>query len=114
MGRLTDIQEIRRLVLEAITPSPTGGYFTDAIKHILVQAGDQNRFLVMRTGWFQGENYYGVMQDVELTEGIVLIHRDGAEEELADDLVAAGIPADSIIKTYLAPEQRPNQQPLNA
>ena len=40
------------------------------------------------------------MQDIELQDGKVLIHKDGADEELAEELEEAGVPANAIIKSY--------------
>ena len=99
MESLANIQEIRRIILETIA-KPSGGYSIGNLKHTVIKSEDQNRFLVVRTGWYQGKNYYGIMQDIELQDGKVLIHKNGADEELAEELEEAGVPANAIIKSY--------------
>lgn len=112
MGRVTDIEQIRKIVLDAIT-FPAGGYLTDAVTETVVQSNEQTRFLVIRTGWENGENAYGIIQDIELKDNTVLIHQDNTDYDLADDLIQAGIPASFIVKTYVAPENRVTH-PLNS
>ena len=111
MGRINDIQEIRQIILDAIT-FPEGGYLNPDIRESIIQSSDQNRFLVIRTGWDKGENTYAVIQDIELREGFILIHRDNTEDDLADSLREAGIAASYIIKAYVNPAERDNDSSL--
>ena len=103
MGRLTDIAEIRQAVLAALA-SPAGGYAIGNLKHTLVQSDDHNRFMVVRTGWFRDKDYYGVMQDVELRDGQVIINRDSPEESLVEALLEAGVESSTIIRAYAPAE----------
>ena len=64
----------------------------------VVQSNNLNRFLVIRTGWFKGINYYALIQDVEiLKDKAVVIYADNTDTDLANDLVKAGIPAHKVI-----------------
>lgn len=90
-----------RDIIAAVLQSQIGDYHTGTVQDTFIQSKDLNRFLVICTGWFKGENFYGITQDVELREdGTVLIHADYTTEDLAEDLVEAGIPANTIIKAY--------------
>lgn len=109
MEHVTDLNQIRNIILQTINDG--GGYSIGDLKETVVQGADQNRFLVVRTGWAEGQNFYALLQDIELRDGRVLIHQDNQEDDVAEDLVDAGIAADTIVKTYLNPEERPSIQP---
>lgn len=98
-------QDFSRLILATITPPATGGYLNPAVQERVIESGDHSRFLVIRTGWDDGQDTYAVIQDVELRDGLVLIHRNNTEDDLPQELVEAGIPASAIVKAYLSPAQ---------
>lgn len=90
-----------RVTIASVLQSQIGDYHTGTVQDTFIQSKDLNRFLVICTGWFKGENFYGITQDVELREdGTVLIHADHTTDDLAEDLIEAGIPASSIVKAY--------------
>lgn len=97
---------LRQAVLRALTPSPTARYPMPEVQEQLVQDVQQNRFLVVRTGWHQGTNYYAVIQDVELRGDVVFIHQNNTEHDLEAELTAAGVAADRIVVATAAPEHR--------
>lgn len=106
-----DPKEFPRIILAAIT-QPNGGYAQRELSRSVIQSADNNRFLVIRVGWVQGENRYAVIQDIEIKDGVVFIHQDNQEEPLKEELIEAGIPASAIIEAFMAPEKRP-RKPLN-
>jgi hypothetical protein len=66
----------------------------------------RHRFLVVRTGWHDGQNFYAAIQDVEVRDEIVWIHRNNTEHDLLEELIEAGVEADKIVLTTVAPEYR--------
>ena len=80
MGRLTS-QEYPRLIVAAITPPASAAYLNPAVQEQVIVSKDESRFLVIRTGWDADENMYGVIQDVEIKDGVVLIHCDNTEDD---------------------------------
>ena len=46
-----------------------------------------NRFLVIRTGWYNGQNFYAVIQDVEIRDEYIWIHRNNTEHDLVEERV---------------------------
>lgn len=90
-----------RATIAQVLQSQIRDYHTGNVKDTLIQSKDLNRFLVVCTGWFKGENFYGITQDVELREdGTVVIYADNTEADLAEDFVEAGISAEKIVKDY--------------
>ncbi len=96
----------RRAVLAVITPSPTGGYLHKEIQETLIVDREADQYLVVRTGWRNGKNYYSVIQHVQISGGQVVIHVNNTDYELKDELVAEGIRRDDIVAADLAPEHR--------
>ncbi len=95
-----DTAQHRQLIAQVLR-AEAGPYAVQGLYDKYVESAEGNRFLLIRTGWFKGKNYYSVLEDVELEPGgTVLIHTDKDEDDLAQDLIAAGIPATAIIKAY--------------
>ena len=93
-----DTAQHRQLIAQVLR-AEAGPYAIQGLYDKYVESAEGNRFLLIRTGWFKGKNYYSVMEDVELEpDGTVLLHAD--KDGLAEDLIAAGIPAAAIIKAY--------------
>jgi hypothetical protein len=105
MGRITNTEDIRRIILDAIT-LPNGAYPNRAIKHTVIESMDHNRFLVIRTGWDADGDNYAVIQDVEIKDNVVFIHQDNMQYSLKEELVEAGIPKENIIEAFVAPGER--------
>lgn len=96
----------RQAILAAITPPPMGGYLHKEIQETLLADRENERYIVVRTGWHNGKNYYSVIQHVEIVRGQVVIHVNNTDHELEDELVEEGVRRDDIVSAYLAPEQR--------
>ncbi len=97
---------LRQAVLAILTPAATARYPMPNVQEKLVQDTEQNRFLVVRTGWYQAVNYYSIIQDVEVRDGMVLIHQNNTEHDLEAELVARGVPVEKIVLATVAPEER--------
>lgn len=97
---MESLAQLRKTIAHTLQ-SQIGNYRTGDVKDTLIQSKDSNRFVVICTGWFKGENFYGVIQDVELrADGTVLIHADNTDGDLAEDLAEAGVSAKRIVKAY--------------
>lgn len=103
MESLTSWQQAIRIVLAL---PPTAAYPMPGLREELLEDTVHRRFLVVRSGWYEGQNFYAVIQDVEVRDGCVWIHRNNTEHDLVEELVDAGIAADKIVLATVAPEQR--------
>ena len=107
MASLSKLREVIAQVLK----SQIGGYPVETMQDELIQSKDLNRFMVICTGWHQNTAYHTLIQDVWIRpDGKVVIYADNTDQDLAEDLIAAGIPATAIIRAY-DPEAmaQPNQ-----
>jgi hypothetical protein len=66
----------------------------------------RDSYLVVDTGWAGGQRMYGTILHVDIRDGKVWIQHDATDRPVADDLVAAGIPRESIVLGFRAPEVR--------
>ncbi len=67
---------------------------------------ERGQYLLIDEGWDGYSRIHRVWAHVELRDGKVLIHEDGTEEGIANDLVASGIPHGRIVLEFHAPSLR--------
>jgi hypothetical protein len=67
---------------------------------------NNDHYLLVQVGWGKQKRIYGVLAHVDLVGDKVWIQHDGTEEGLANQLRAAGIPAEHIVLGYRIPEVR--------
>lgn len=66
---------------------------------------NQDRYALMQVGWERGRRVRGNLIYVTLQNHQVWIEYDGMEQGITDDLIAAGIPSERIVLTFL-PESK--------
>lgn len=76
------------------------------IKTSLIISQDQNHFLLVDDGWQDGIRSYGVLAHAEIHNDKIYIQRDGTEQGITDDLLAAGISTQEIVLAFHPPEMR--------
>jgi hypothetical protein len=89
------------LLAHANIPSSTGD-----VQFQTVFDRDNGHYLLVQVGWGKQKRIYGTLAHVDVVGDKVWIQRDGIEEGLANQLRAAGIPADHIVLGYRIPEVR--------
>lgn len=67
---------------------------------------DNNNYLLLSLGWQNDQRVHGCLVHVEILNDKIWIHRDGTEDGIANDLVAAGIPKSDIVLGFHPPEIR--------
>ena len=65
-----------------------------------------DRYLVMSVGWQQVRRIHGCLIHIDIINDKVWIQRDGTEDGIADELVAAGIPKEKIVLGFHTPDAR--------
>ncbi|MEP0784806.1 XisI protein [Trichocoleus sp. DQ-A1] len=56
--------------------------------------------------WRDGLRVHGCLVHIQIRDGKIWIQRDGIEEGITDELVAAGIPKEKIVLGFHPPEVR--------
>ena len=72
----------------------------------VIVSSDRNHFLLLHEGWENHRRVYGTIVHGEIRDGKIWLHYDGIEDGITDELVAAGVPKDSIVLAFHPPEIR--------
>jgi len=67
---------------------------------------ERDRYLLIEIGWEQNKRIYGTFIHIDIIDGKLWIQHDGTEVGIADELVAAGIPKQSIVLAYRSLDRR--------
>jgi hypothetical protein len=67
------------------------------LKHKLIISNDLKNYLLMTIGWENDTRVHGCLVHLEIINDKIWIHRDGLEDGIANDLVAAGISKNQIV-----------------
>jgi hypothetical protein len=76
------------------------------VKSEVVFDREHDRYRLVDTGWHQGQRMYGTVVHVDICDGRIWIQYNGTEEGVADELVQAGVPRESIVLGFHKPEMR--------
>ncbi len=90
-------------VLQAYADLP---YRYGDVKTYVIMSHDLNHFLLLHEGWENHHRVHGTIVHAEIREDKIWIHYDGIEEGITDELVAAGVPKESIVLAFHPPEIR--------
>ncbi|NEQ70594.1 MAG: XisI protein [Symploca sp. SIO2D2] len=103
MDRVEQYRDILQQILEAHHRIP---YSHGQIESKLIIDSDRNNFVLMNAGWDGKRRIHGCVVHVEIINGKIWIHRDGIEDGITDELVAAGVSKDQIVLAFHPPYLR--------
>lgn len=72
----------------------------------LVFDRERNHYLLVEIGWQDGYRIYGTLLHIDIVGDKVWIQQDGTEAGVAEELVLAGIPKNSIVLGFKSIERR--------
>ncbi|NEN91454.1 MAG: XisI protein [Okeania sp. SIO3H1] len=78
----------------------------DEVQIELVFDRNRDRYLLVETGWQDGYRIYGTLLHLNIIDNKIWIQHDGTEDGVANELVAAGIPKDSIVLGFRTLQER--------
>ena len=67
---------------------------------------EKNHYLLMILGVEGHKMVHGCIVHLEIKDDKIWIHRDGTEDGMAGELLAAGVPKDKIVLGFYTPEKR--------
>ena len=65
-----------------------------------------DHYLLLAVGWDGEQRVHGSVVHIDIINDKVWIQRDGTEQGIAEELVAAGIPRDHIVLAFRPPDLR--------
>ena len=104
MGAMTDYAEIIKRLLRgyaAIKPS------VGEVEVELVFDDERRHYELMQCGWIGLRRVHGSVIHIDIRGDKVWIQHDGTNEQIAQRLIAEGIPQDHIVLGFHAPYKRP-------
>jgi hypothetical protein len=81
-------------------------YSHGQINRRVVIDADGNQFFLVIEGWDGDRRIHGFLIHVELRDDKVWVQRDGTEDGITDELLAAGIPKNQIVLAFQPPYVR--------
>ena len=100
------LNDDRAIIRRILRPYADVRYAYGDIHNEVVFDDENARYLVMSQGRMGKKRVHGCLIHVEIIDGKIWIQRDGTEDGIADELVAAGIPKSRIVLGFWDPEAR--------
>jgi hypothetical protein len=96
-------QIIKKLLAEyARLPTPS-----DQIQNEVIFDSDHDRYLLLTVGWLKEKRIHHCAMNIDIINGQVWIQANHTDHLIAEELVTAGIPPESIVLGLQPPEIRP-------
>lgn len=103
MDKLEGYRQIIRTVLNPYTKIT---YANVPVRNIAVFDDEHGQYLIMSDGWQGVRHLHGCLIHVEIIDELLWVQRDGTEDGVTDELVAAGIPKQDIVLGFQEPSVR--------
>ena len=97
MDKLMDYYNIIYPILKEYADLP---YHYGDLEHKLIVSDDKKNYLLMTIGWENGIRVHGCITHLEIINDKIWIHRDGLEDGIATDLLAAGFSKNKIVLAF--------------
>lgn len=103
------VERYRQIVRDVLTPLTEIQYSNPDIVNEAVFDRDNDRYLVVSTGWEGNvKRIYFSLAHIDIIGGKVWIQRDGTEDGIGYALEAAGIPKEDIVPAFHPINVRPH------
>ena len=100
------LENARQTIENILTDYARIPYRYGEIKHEIIINRQNDSYLLMTVGWSGQKRIHYCLLHLDIIEGKIWIQRDGTEDGIANELVAAGIPKDKIVLAFHPPEVR--------
>jgi hypothetical protein len=80
---------------------------TADIHHEVLFDTEHHRYLLLSLGWFKGQRVHHVVMHIDIIDEQVWIQANNTDRLIAEELVEAGVPPQSIVLGLQPPEVRP-------
>ena len=100
------ISKYQEIIEKIISEYANLRYSDSEVERKTVFDREQNHYLLMIMGVEGHKMVHGCIVHLEIIDDKIWIHRDGIEDGIAKELLAAGIPKDKIVLGFYHPETR--------
>ncbi len=102
-----DITKYSEIICRLLNEYGQIPYSYGELERRFIISEDKNSYLLMTLGWQGDKRVHSCLIHVEIKDNKVWIQRDGTEDGIAEELVAAGIPKQDIVLAFQPMEVRP-------
>ena len=107
MDTLANYRQIIERILTEYSLIP---YSYGQLERRLILDRHSNHYMLMTLGWEGKKRVHGCLVHLEIIDGKIWVQRDGTEDGIATELVAAGIPKSVIVLAFHPPYVRPHTE----
>jgi len=104
------LERDRDLIEKILTEYAALAYSFGEIRREVVFDRVHDHYLLMIEGWEGWKRVHGVIVHVDIIDGKFWIQRDGTEDGIATELMAAGVPKEQIVLAFRPPSVRPHTE----
>ncbi|WOD40620.1 XisI protein [Nodosilinea sp. E11] len=98
----------RQIIRAVLTPYTHLVYANVDVRNLAAFDADTDQYVILSEGWNGQRHHHGCLIHIEIRHGKVWVQRDGTEDGIATELVAAGIPEADIVLGFQEPSVRPH------
>lgn len=104
---MDSLNNYRKLVKQILSEYAEIPVFDSGIQNEIIFDLENDRYMLINIGWFNEQRIHYCVIHIDIIDGQVWIQANNTDRLIAEELVAAGIPAESIVLGLQPPDVRP-------
>lgn len=104
---MDSLNNYRQLVKQLLSEYAEIPVFDSGIQNEIIFDLENDRYTLINIGWFNDRRIHHCVIHIDIIDGQVWIQANNTDRLIAEELVAAGIPAESIVLGLQPPDVRP-------
>ena len=104
---MDNLDRYRQIIKDILTQYAAIPYSYGEIEQQVIVDQEENNFFLIDIGWQNQKRIHGFVVHIQIINDKIWIQRDGIEDGITNDLLAAGIPKDKIVLAFHPPSVRP-------
>jgi hypothetical protein len=103
---MDSLNNYRQLVKQLLTEYAEIPVFDSGTKNKIIFDLENDRYMLINIGWFNEQRIHHCVIHIDIIDGQVWIQANNTDRLIAEELVAAGVPAKSIVLGLQPPDVR--------
>ena len=104
---MDSLNNYRQLVKQLLTEYAEIPVFDSGTKNEIIFDLENDRYMLINIGWFNEQRIHYCVIHIDIIDGQVWIQANNTDRLIAEELVAGGVPAKSIVLGLQPPDVRP-------
>ncbi len=104
---MDNLEQYRKIIKDTLNEYAAIPFSYGEIEQRVFIDKEENNFFLFNLGWHNRKRIHGCVVHIEIINDKIWIQRDGIEDGITNDLLAAGIPKDKIVLAFHPPDVRP-------